>query len=130
MGTVHFKSAKTQTEYLREYFASNPDKAVIARYTANGEAKLNLRFTMQSGGILGRTTSYDSGMGFFSGNTFNGSTQTVKYALRFKVVNLGSDGVITTDENGVTVTDADYGDYGQQFGNKKEGSLGGNSPIW
>ena len=69
-------------------------------------------------------------MGFFSGNTFNGSTQTVKYALRFKVVNLGSDGVITTDENGVTVTDTDYGDYGQQFGNKKEGSLGGNSPTW
>ncbi|MGM9694994.1 MAG: glycosyl hydrolase family 95 catalytic domain-containing protein [Alloprevotella sp.] len=106
LGKVYFKSAKTQTEYTREYFASNPDKAVVAHYAANGDAKLNLRITMKSGGILGRTTSYADGCGFFSGNTFSGSTQTIKYALRFKVVNLGSEGTISTDENGVTVADA------------------------
>ena len=106
LGKVYFKSAKSQTEYTREYFASNPDKAVVAHYVSNGAAKLNLRITMKSGNILGRTTSYAEGSGFFSGNTFSGSTQTIKYALRFKVVNLGADGTVTTDENGITVADA------------------------
>lgn len=106
LGKVYFKSAKSQTEYTREYFASNPDKAVVAHYVSNGAAKLNLRITMKSGNILGRTTSYAEGSGFFSGNTFSGATQTIKYALRFKVVNLGTDGTVTTDENGITVADA------------------------
>ena len=106
LGKVYFKSAKSQTEYTREYFASNPDKAVVAHYVSNGTAKLHLRITMKSGNILGRTTSYAEGSGFFSGNTFSGSTQTIKYALRFKVVNLGTDGTVTTDENGITVADA------------------------
>ncbi|WP_235385733.1 glycosyl hydrolase family 95 catalytic domain-containing protein [Prevotellamassilia timonensis] len=106
LGKVYFKSAKSQTEYTREYFASNPDKAVVAHYVSNGTAKLNLRITMKSGNILGRTTSYAEGSGFFSGNTFSGSTQTIKYALRFKVVNLGADGTVTTDEDGITVADA------------------------
>ena len=105
LGKVSFKSAKSQTEYTREYFASNPDKVIVARYTAaNGPATLNLRFTLQSGNILGRTTNYSDGSGYFSGNTFSGATQTVKYALRFKVVNTG--GTLTTDENGITVTGA------------------------
>ena len=104
LGKVSFKSAKSQTVYEREYFASNPDKVIVAHYTATGSAKLNLRFTLQSGNILGRTTNYSDGSGYFSGNTFSGATQTVKYALRFKVVNTG--GTLTTDENGITVTDA------------------------
>lgn len=105
LGKVSFKSAKSGTLYTREYFASNPDKVIVAHYTASGTAKLNLRFTMRSGNILGRTTYYSSdGSGYFSGNTFSGVPQTVKYALRFKVVNTG--GTLTTDENGITVTDA------------------------
>ena len=106
LGKVSFKSAKSGTEYTREYFASNPDKVIVAHYTATGSAKLNLRFTLQSGNILGRTTGYSDGSGYFSGNTFSGATQTVKYALRFKVVNNGVTGTLTTDENGITVTDA------------------------
>ena len=104
LGKVSFKSAKSGTLYTREYFASNPDKVIVAHYTATGTAKLNLRFTLQSGNILGRTTNYSDGSGYFSGNTFSGATQTVKYALRFKVVNTG--GTLTTDENGITVTGA------------------------
>ena len=105
LSKVYFKSAKSKTVYEREYFASNPDKVIVARYTAaNGPATLNLRFTLQSGNILGRTTNYSDGSGYFSGNTFSGATQTVKYALRFKVVNTG--GTLTTDENGITVTGA------------------------
>ncbi len=104
LGKVSFKSAKSGTEYTREYFASNPDKVIVAHYTATGTAKLNLRFTLQSGNILGRTTNYSDGSGYFSGNTFSGATQTVKYALRFKVVNTG--GTLTTDENGITVRGA------------------------
>ncbi len=107
LGKVSFKSAKSSTVYEREYFASNPDKVIVAHYTASGTAKLNLRFTLQSGNILGRTTYYSSdGSGYFSGNTFSGVPQTVKYALRFKVVNNGVTGTLTTDENGITVTDA------------------------
>ena len=106
LGKVSFKSDKSGTVYTREYFASNPDKVIVAHYTvpADAPAKLNLRFTMQSGNILGRTTGYSDGSGYFSGNTFSGAIQTVKYALRFKVVN--TDGTLTTDENGITVTGA------------------------
>ena len=103
-GFVQFKSAKSQTTYRREYFASNPDKVVVAKYTSEGDQPLNLRFTLQSGNVLGRTALYNNASGFFSGNTFNGETQTVKYALRFKVVNLDSKGTVTTSEDGVTVS--------------------------
>ena len=103
-GFVQFKSVKSETDYERRYFASNPDKVVVAQYTAKGEAPLNLRFTLQSGNVLGRTASYNNASGYFSGNTFNGETQTVKYALRFKVVNLDDKGTVTTSEDGVTVS--------------------------
>lgn len=46
---------------------------------------------------------------------------------------LAGSNIPTSSDNEVMkgdVTDADYGDYGQQFGNKKEGSLGGNTPVW
>ena len=102
-GFVQFKSAKTATSYERQYFASYPDNVVVAQYTSTGTAPLNLRFTLQSGNVLGRTTSYNDASGFFSGNTFNGETQTIKYALRFKVVNLDNEGTVTTTEEGVTV---------------------------
>ncbi|MDY5767557.1 MAG: glycoside hydrolase family 95 protein, partial [Alloprevotella sp.] len=103
-GFVQFKSAKSETTYRREYFASNPDNVVVAKYTSEGNQPLNLRFTLQSGNVLGRTALYNNASGFFSGNTFNGETQTVKYALRFKVVNLDDKGTVTTDEDGVTVS--------------------------
>ncbi len=103
-GFVQFKSVKSQTTYRREYFASNPDNVVVAKYTSEGSQPLNLRFTLQSGNVLGRTALYNNASGFFSGNTFNGETQTVKYALRFKVVNLDDKGTVTTSEDGVTVS--------------------------
>ena len=103
-GFVQFKSAKSETTYRREYFASNPDNVVVAKYTSEGDQPLNLRFTLQSGNVLGRTALYNNASGFFSGNTFNGETQTVKYALRFKVVNLDNKGTVTTSEDGVTVS--------------------------
>ena len=103
-GFVQFKSAKSATSYERQYFASYPDNVVVAQYTSTGTAPLNLRFTLQSGNVLGRTTSYNDASGFFSGNTFNGETQTIKYALRFKVVNLDTEGTVTTTEEGVTVS--------------------------
>ena len=103
-GFVQFKSAKSATSYERQYFASYPDNVVVAHYTSTGTAPLNLRFTLQSGNVLGRTTSYNDASGFFSGNTFNGETQTIKYALRFKVVNLDTEGTVTTTEEGVAVS--------------------------
>ena len=103
-GFVQFKSAKSATSYERQYFASYPDNVVVAQYTSTGTAPLNLRFTLQSGNVLGRTTFYNDASGFFSGNTFNGETQTIKYALRFKVVNLDTEGTVTTTEEGVTVS--------------------------
>lgn len=103
-GFVQFKSAKSGTSYERQYFASYPDNVVVAQYTSTGTAPLNLRFTLQSGNVLGRTALYSNASGFFSGNTFNGETQTIKYALRFKVVNLDAEGTVTTTEEGVTVS--------------------------
>ncbi len=103
-GFVQFKSAKSATSYERQYFASYPDNVVVAQYASTGTAPLNLRFTLQSGNVLGRTTFYNDASGFFSGNTFNGETQTIKYALRFKVVNLDNEGTVTTTEEGVTVS--------------------------
>ena len=99
-GTVSYKNTDKSVSYKREYFASYPDKAVIFRYTASEEGKINLRFTMESGkpGIVAETT-------YSNGNArFNGSLQTVSYAAHLKVVPDG--GTMTTDSKGILVKGA------------------------
>lgn len=99
-GKVSFKSPDGSVTYTREYFASNPDKAVVARYSASEAGKINLRFTMVAPKALGAQTAYADG-----GAGFSGKLQTVSYDARMKVVPTG--GEMTTGEDGVTVLGAD-----------------------
>ncbi|MBQ8364284.1 MAG: glycoside hydrolase family 95 protein [Bacteroidaceae bacterium] len=99
-GTVCYKNSDKSVTYKREYIASNPDKAVVWRYTASEEGKISLRFTMASGapGIVA-TTSYSEGTA-----TFSGSLQTISYAAHLKVVPDG--GTMKTTDSGILVEGA------------------------
>ena len=100
-GKTSFSTADGSITFNREYIASNPAEAIIARYTASEAGKVSLRFTMESGkpGVVA-TTTYANGEG-----TFSGKLQTVSYNARFKVINNG--GTLTTTDEGVEVRDAD-----------------------
>ena len=45
IGRVVCSSAQYMTSYDRTYFVSNPDKVMVARYTATGKKKLHLLFS-------------------------------------------------------------------------------------
>lgn len=99
-GQVQFSSPDEETAYTRQYIASYPAQVVAARYTANADGKINLRFSMQSGAALNVGTAYGE-----DGGSFGGKLQTVSYQAGFKVVNKG--GTLTSTDNGIEVRDAD-----------------------
>jgi alpha-L-fucosidase 2 len=100
---VKFSNANATTNYERTYIASNPDNVVAAHYVATGANKLSLRFTVTPGdGISASDVTYANGEGSFSGKL-----TTVSYNARFRVVPVGTSATITSDEDGVTVTNAD-----------------------
>lgn len=98
---VSYTNSDESVTYTREYFASNPDNVIAARYSANETGKLNLRFTMASGkpGIKA-TTNYADGEAYFAGKL-----ATVSFNARIKVINKG--GELQTTDEGITVTGAD-----------------------
>ncbi len=98
---VSFKNNDGSITYNREYIASNPDRVVVARYTASEAGKIDLRFTFVSGkpGIVA-TTSYANGEANFSGKL-----ETVSYNARIKVIPTG--GEMSTSDDGITVRGAD-----------------------
>ncbi len=97
---VSFKNNDSIT-YNREYIASNPDKVVVARYTASEAGKIDLRFTFESGkpGVVA-TPTYADGEA-----NFKGKLETISYDARFKVIHTG--GEMTTGSDGITVRGAD-----------------------
>ncbi|MCF0197363.1 MAG: glycoside hydrolase family 95 protein, partial [Bacteroidaceae bacterium] len=101
VGTVRYTSPDGAVNYLREYFVSYPDNAIIIRYSADKKKRINLRFSMESGkpGVVA-TTSYANGCG-----RFNGKLNTISYAAEFRVVPKG--GTLQTEAEGITVKGAD-----------------------
>lgn len=100
-GKVYFED-KNGVKYTREYIASNPDRVVIARYSASEPGKISLRFSMKGGSIRGIKPSYAA-----DGGTFSGKLETVSYNARFKVVPTGENAEVKATEEGVEVTNAD-----------------------
>lgn len=92
---VNFSGEATQ--YSRRYITSAPDKVLAARYTAQGDKKLNLQFVYNPDGQINADEPvYKDGTGSFSG-----SLEMVDYNTLFRVV---TDGDLTTNEGGVTVS--------------------------
>ena len=98
---VSYTTADNNSTFQREYIASNPDRVIVARYTASGNSKLSFRITMVSG------VGGDKGQTAYSGNeaTFSGKLQTVSYNARLKVVAKG--GSTKCDGNSIVVDGAD-----------------------
>ena len=99
--SVHYKSTDGNISFTREYIASYPDKVVAMHLTASEAAKVSIKVTMAAGrpGLRAKTT-YAEGTA-----NFKGKLETISYNALVKVV--PTNGSMTTDENGITVTGAD-----------------------
>lgn len=97
IGRVSYKVGSVS--YLREYFASNPDSAIVMRISAPGQSG-QLTFTVSLTDAHSGTTSY-------SGNkiTMSGSVSILSYEAQVKVINEG--GTLTTSGSQVSVSNAD-----------------------
>lgn len=97
---VTFKSPDKSVTYSREYFVSNPAGAIVARYAADKDGQVSLRFTLNAGkpGVKA-TTKYAEGEAAFAGKL-----ETVSYNARLKVVPTG--GEMTTTDEGIVVKNA------------------------
>lgn len=84
--------------YTREYIASEPDQCVVVHLKASQSGKLSERFYLYNAHEV--KAKYADG-----GGTFAGKLTTLSYNANFKVIAKG--GETTTDENGVTVRNAD-----------------------
>lgn len=103
VGGVNYKSSDEATSYSRRYFTSATDKVLVAHYEAEGTDKLNLKVTFKPDTQIGAgSVTYDDG-----GASFSGNMTLVAYNAAYKV--LASDGAtITTDDNGIHVSNADW----------------------
>lgn len=97
---VRYASTNGLTRYSRQYLSSAVDKAVVVRYTAEGEDRLHLLFSMQPGEDINATgPSYlDGGYG-----AMTGKLTYVNYAARFKVVADGDGATVTKTDRGIEV---------------------------
>ena len=99
--SVHYTSTDGAINFTREYIASNPDKVVAMRLTADAEEKISIKVTLKAGRPgLRATTTYAEGTA-----TFGGKLETITYNALAKVVPTG--GTMTTTADGITVKDAD-----------------------
>ena len=96
---VEFKNGNG-SKFSRKYLSSAPAQVIAAKYVAEGEDKMNLRFTLEPGdGIGADAVTYENGMAVFTGK------MTVKYAARLHVV--ADDGAtVTSSEKGIEVSNA------------------------
>ena len=89
------------TSYRREYFASYPDKIIVAEYTASAPGKLSEHFSFRpSEPDVAAVPAYSDATAFMCGKL-----TTVSYALCFKVIAEG--GKTFTGPEGITVENAD-----------------------
>ena len=101
VGKVQFSNPDNTINYTREYFASNPDGAIVAHYKADQSGQVSLRFSLESGApALQVPTAYTE-----NGGRFSGKLNTVSYAAEFRVVPTG--GTMTKTASGIEVRGAD-----------------------
>ena len=97
VGRVSYKVGSVS--YLREYFASNPDSAIVMRISAPGQSG-KLTFTVNLTDAHSGTTSYSANK-----ITMSGTLATISYEAQVKVLNVG--GTLTTTGSQISVSNAD-----------------------
>ena len=106
IGRVVCSSDQYMTSYDRTYFVSNPDKVMVARYTATGKKKLHLLFSFAPGrDINASPVTYATDAGSLPYANFNGQLETVAYQATMRVVPIGG-GHVLARENGIEVVGA------------------------
>lgn len=96
---VEFKNGNG-SRFTRKYFSSSPAQVIAARYTAEDDDKLNLKFTLEPGeGIGASAVTYEDGMAVFTGKMH------VKYAARLHVV-ADAAATVTSSAEGICVSNA------------------------
>ena len=99
--SVHYSSTDGSINFTREYIASNPDKVVAMRLTADKPGNISINVTFEAGRPgLRASTTYSNGTASFAGKL-----ETISYNALVKVV--PTNGTMTTGEKGITVTGAD-----------------------
>lgn len=94
-------------DYTRQYIASRPDEAIIARYSASESGKINLRFTLVPGALrLANGTNLTPAVSYINGEaTFQQKLDLVTANARLKVIPTG--GTMTTNNSNIEVVGAD-----------------------
>ncbi len=96
---VEFKNGNG-SKFTRKYLSSAPAGVIAARYTAEGDDKMNLKFTIEPGtGIGAGAVTYENGMAVFTGSMH------VKYAARLHVV-ADNAATVTSSTKGIVVSNA------------------------
>lgn len=99
---VDYLSHDGRTAYTRRYLASYPDRAIQARYEAQGDSTLHLRFSFKPGtGINASAVTYQDAEA-----SFQGKLTTVFYNARFHVQAEGPQAKVITTDQGIEVADA------------------------
>lgn len=96
---VDFTSS-TGTHYSRRYIVSAPHRVMAARYVADGDDPLHLRFSYEPDAYINASAVSYSG----NSGTFNGELKTVSYSTEMRVMATG--GTVTTTAEGIEVDGA------------------------
>ncbi len=98
VATAEWTNADKSIAFRREYIVSYPDKVIAVHLTASQPAQLSNRIYLWNAQELSSTYADGSA-------SFGGKLKTVTYSAQLKVVAKG--GSVTTDENGINVSQAD-----------------------
>ena len=93
----------TKGSYTRRYFSSEPDKVIVANYTAPEGHKLSFQVSYYAAESINAVApKYNDAEGYFTGHT-----DLLKYNTTFRVVPKGEGASVTSNELGVFVENAD-----------------------
>lgn len=91
-----------ESEYSRQYIASNPDGVIAMMYETEGKKPLHLKVSVKPGGALGvKEATYVNGEA-----TFAGQLKTVGFNARLRVVPQGRGARLVTAQDGIEVSGA------------------------
>ena len=103
-GVITVSYAQDGTRFRREIFASNPDRTLVVRLTADHKGALSFKASLTRPERFG--TRAEDGHLLMTGALANGkSAQGIRYAARLKA--LAKRGRVAVSENAIEVKDAD-----------------------
>ena len=100
IGGVNYASTDGLTRYERRYFASRPDRVVVARYRATGVRPLDLLVSVRPGEDINAGQVAYSATGYAR---FSGRLKTVSHAACLRVVPVGEGARMERSPQGIRV---------------------------